>query len=183
MTNRDPKKQFSSTWPDKLRKLKVNETLFISADELSIPQVRHLASNLNARLKGDAIYKSTHDTKSGDSIVVCVFRKKGATLTKHKPYGIKNAEARAAAAASNPLVTQHKRKRESLEVAMPKPMEAFAIIECTYVNGGAQSMRAADSNELDVILERCRHNEQVTEIITYKRATQLRKQVQWQTTE
>lgn len=174
MTNKKPKNLFSSPWPDKLRKLKLNEVIYIAGKELKPDQVRSLVSNMNFRLKGDAIYKADIDKKNGDAVVACIFRKRDADLSKKKPYGRIHKKVAAKPAAARVNKTQKK------EAVMPKPMDAVAIVECVYVNGGAQVMRAADQTELDALLERCRGNEQVVEIITFQRVGVLRKQVQWQ---
>jgi len=172
MPNYNPVKQFASDWPDKLRSLKVNETLYVSGEQLSIKQVRSLVANMNTRLKGDALYKSTSEQSTGGSVIVCVFRKKGAALKKRLP----SRRVKSVTPVEPITKPKTRKKREKL---MPKPMEAFAIVECVYVNGGAQSMRAADQGELEALLERCRSNEQVTEITTFQRTGVLHKQVQW----
>lgn len=182
MTNPSPQVQYmNSPWPDKLRAMKVNDVLLITKKELTPKQVRNLVANCNYKWSGKALFKYTSDDK-GDSIVVCVTREKDADAVlarkrmPRSPTAIKKAKSVAL-----PKVAKKHISRTKEPILMPKPMEANAIVECTYVNGGTQTMRAADENELNQLLERCRSNNQVVEIITYKREVVQRKQVSWAT--
>lgn len=175
MPNPHPIHHFNSDWPDRVRALNVNDTLFVPKKELTIKQVRNLVGNMNYRLKGKALYSTLTDRNSGDSIITCIL-KEGDVSAKRKRVALVTTKKTKAA----PVVKGKRGRRKGVSRIMPKPMEAYAIIECTYVNGGAQTMRAADPNELDALLARCRDNTQVTEIITYKRAEHQRKQVAWE---
>lgn len=172
MTKRNPRIDFNSPWPARLRALAAKDTLLISKEELTYQQVVSLVSNMNYRHKGKLIYRVDGHPDT-DSIVTCLFHghgvfKDGRTREARKFQKKERLQPAAGPATSSPVLR-----------AAAEYTPAVAIVELLYGDGSITTLRAVDREDYDRLMSEAANNMLVVQVKVFALTHTKRRDFSW----
>lgn len=189
-TNRKPAiEMMSSPWPDKLRELKLNESLYISLADLSIKQatimVRNFEQRINRRANAKIILFSVLSDKDG-TLITCIKRTRASEIARRPP-GFTKESARALAKKGREK-TAPIRAEATLRAAgsfsdverLADGVEPCAIIEAAYPDGTHRLVFVKDAEQHGHLLNKFMKEGMAVSVQTFAAGKIMKRKVSWE---
>lgn len=178
-----------SAWPDKLRPMKVNDTLYIKHTDLEPLRaqimVRNFEQRTNRRLGGKVVLYNVLSDEKG-TLITCIQRKRGIDITK-RPSGSnqysaqkKNMKAKADLAPIRAEATLRAAGESSEVQHLADGEEPCAILIALYPNGTSKLIFVKDAEQHGHLLNKIMKEGLAASVQTFAAGKIMKRKVSWE---
>lgn len=169
--------KMQSTWPDRLRALKVGDSLLIERDDLSPKQTNSLVRNFEHRQHQNVKYNIIVDEK-GDSLVTCIFIKRGVSIER-KPPGIHIKKAPAPKVADT-IAEKAPDPRGTRVIRPPGDAPAVGFIEAIYSDGSRALFHILDAEHHGSTINKLMKEHNTMSVQSFAAGKTIRRKTTWE---